>query len=364
MIPITLYRYLTHRFLGVFAVIYSGLLSVIYLFETVEILRRLAKRGNIEFDLVITIGLYKLPEIGLQVVPFAVFYATVYMLWTMSRQSELAVIRASGVSAWQFLSPLIITAFLIGVLKVTAINPLAAVLVKQYEIMEARHLSRTGSLVNLSETGLWLKQPFADRTMIIHAPQVELPQWHFKNPIIFYFNLKHQLTTRIDAPYAKVVGNQLQVEKAMIHQSGEARSEFAGTLTVETEMTSSEIEQRFSSPRTISFWAMPSYVEILKNAGFPTNPLRARFFKLLFEPLLYVGMLFLGAGISMSRARVSKGMRVTIASVSVPVLVFFLGDLLQALGISEKLPLVLASGAPALITLMIGVWVILHLEDG
>ena len=41
-----------------------------------------------------------------------------------------------------------------------------------------------------------------------------------------------------------------------------------------------------------------------------------------------------------------------------------MGDFLQALGISERLPIVLAAFAPATISLLMGLTALLYLEDG
>ena len=45
-------------------------------------------------------------------------------------------------------------------------------------------------------------------------------------------------------------------------------------------------------------------------------------------------------------------------------LLYFLSDVVYALGVSSKLPVVIAAWSPALITSFLGISVLLHLEDG
>ena len=44
----------------------------------------------------------------------------------LSRSSELVIVRASGVSVWQFLQPALLVGLLIGIFAITVYNPLAA----------------------------------------------------------------------------------------------------------------------------------------------------------------------------------------------------------------------------------------------
>ena len=45
-------------------------------------------------------------------------------------------------------------------------------------------------------------------------------------------------------------------------------------------------------------------------------------------------------------------------------LLYFLSDVVYALGVSSKLPVIMAAWSPALITSFLGIAVLLHLEDG
>ena len=45
-------------------------------------------------------------------------------------------------------------------------------------------------------------------------------------------------------------------------------------------------------------------------------------------------------------------------------LLYFLSDVVFALGVSSKIPIVLAAWSPALVSTFIGIAILLHLEDG
>ena len=55
---------------------------------------------------------------------------------------------------------------------------------------------------------------------------------------------------------------------------------------------------------------------------------------------------------------------IMVSGIGTGFLLYFLSDVVYALGVSSKLPVVLAAWSPALITSFLGVAVLLHLEDG
>lgn len=107
--PSTL-SYLAIRYTVSFLQILGALLAIVYLFDTVELLRRAAKFDNVPFTLVLQMGLLKLPDIGQIVLPFAILFSRFIPsgFWPAGR--ELVIIRAAGMSVWQFLGPIILVA--------------------------------------------------------------------------------------------------------------------------------------------------------------------------------------------------------------------------------------------------------------
>jgi lipopolysaccharide export system permease protein len=88
------------------------------------------------------------------------------------------------------------------------------------------------------------------------------------------------------------------------------------------------------------------------------------YYALLCEPLLYIALILLAAALALRPPRQMKSWTIVLGSLGVAFLVFFMGDVLHALGISEALPLLAAAAAPTAISMLLGIAAILHLEDG
>ena len=91
---------------------------------------------------------------------------------------------------------------------------------------------------------------------------------------------------------------------------------------------------------------------------------RALFNKLLALPLLFTAMVVLAATFSLRPQRRGRVGLIVLAGVVCGFMLYFLSNLVFALGISGKLPVALAAWTPAAIALALALPLLLHLEDG
>lgn len=361
----TLFWYIGRQYWVNFLGFFATLMTVTYVFETVELSRRLGKRGDIDIGLLTKMGLLKLPEVGQQLFPFAVLFAAIFTFWRLTRSHELIVVRSAGISAWRFMMPVLSTAVLIALVKITLINPASSILLQEYERLENRYIGNNAtSAIDLSGTGLWLKQDTENGPAILHAPKVKTPEWLLDNVIVFFYDKSLQLTHRLDSPSAHLSDGAWVFDNATISKTGQIQPETLEKSQLATDLTVDEIESRFSSPQTVSFWQLPNYIRVLEATGFSANQMKAHYFSLLSEPVLYLSLILLAAALALRPPRQNSNWSMVIGSVGIAFLVFFMGDVLKAFGISDLLPIMVAAFAPAAISLMIGLGAILHLEDG
>ena len=144
-------RYIGKRFLYSFFGIYAGLLLMIYLVDAIQLIRDLSKHGNLAMGRLLEMTALHLPQTGLDLMPFAILIAAVFTFWRLTRTSELIVVRATGVSAWQFLCAPIMIGLALAVLKIGILNPIGAVMIGRYERMEARFLSDSDDIINIAK---------------------------------------------------------------------------------------------------------------------------------------------------------------------------------------------------------------------
>lgn len=348
------------NFVGLLAI----LLSIVYLFDTVELLRRANKRDDVPLGIVLEMGLLKLPEVGQMIFPFAILFAAMLTFWHLTRKYELIVARSAGISVWQFLAPVLGVAVLIGALQATAINPVGATFLRRFEALESRYLIREETIVTLLEGGLWLRQPLDEgQYRILHARNVKIPEWTLSGIMVLTFAENDRLLSRVDAMTARIIDRDWLLEDVVRHGE-DMKAVPAQTLKIPTNMNAQEIEDSFASPETLSFWVLPEFIHMLERTGFDTTRFRLQFQVLMARPLLFASMILIAAIVSLRPPRSGHVFTFVAAGVLAGFVMFFFSSFLEALGASQQIPVWLAAWSPPLIALFSGIAILLTTEDG
>ncbi len=373
----TLSGYLAKKYVINLLILLGSLLSIIYLFDTVELIRRASKHPDIPMILVLQMGLLKLPEVGQVLFPFAVLFSAMFTFWQLTRKYELIVVRAAGFSVWQFLLPIAAVGLLFGVMQITIINPVGAVFVGKFEELERTYLKRQKNQIAVFREGLWLKQAiliesddtYEDKSdlvsgyIILHAQKIQQPKWMLNNVTIFYFTDNNRFLQRADAKTATLKDNSWHLDDVIIHKaSGSFVKESSYKLP--TTLTRQEIEESFASPESMSFWKLPAYIRTLERTGFDATKLKVYYHSLLSQPLMFCAMILLAASVSMRPPRARGTFTMVATGVFIGFIIFFLSSFLQALGSSQQIPIALAAWSPALIAFLLGLAVMMNIEDG
>ncbi|MGH6953834.1 MAG: LPS export ABC transporter permease LptG [Alphaproteobacteria bacterium] len=362
-VPRTLSGYLARHFLVWVGGAYAAMLALVLLIEVVELLRRASAKEEATFAVVLDMALLRLPFLAQKLVPYAVLFGGMTAFWRLTRSRELVVVRAAGLSVWQFLLPALGLAFLIGVITITTFNPVAAVMQSRYEQLESKYLRGRSSLLAVSSTGVWLRQLDPGGQSVIHSQRASLQTMEFSDVIIFLFEGRDKFIGRIDAASATLRDGFWQIKDAWF--TGTDRpARFESTHALKTDLTLDKIQDAFASPQSISFWELPGFAGTLESAGFSGLRHRLYWHSLLADPIVLCAMVLFAAAFTL-RPAIERGATLMMVGggVLTGFVLFFLSDVVFALGLSASVPVALAAWTPAVASVMVGLTLLLHLEE-
>ncbi len=364
-ISYTLSNYISRQFLISFIALFCIFLMLILLFDTIELIRRAASEPDVKFSMIMEMAALKLPFMGQKAFPFAVLFGGMATFWRLTRSHELEVTRAAGVSAWQFLVPVLFIAFFLGILKITLFNPLASTTLARYERMEAFHLDRNKSALTLSSAGLWLRQANEDGQSVVHANSIHQQgkEVELTKLIVFIFDNEGAFKERIDAAYAKLEDGFWHMKDAWLH-SPDRPPRLEKEYWLETNLTLNKIQDSFAPPETMSFWDLPGFISTMEKAGFSALRHRLHWHSLLAAPFLACAMILIAATFTLRHVRRGGTTFIIGGGVLVGFLLYFFSDVVFALGLSDSIPVTLAAWAPSGVSTLLGLAMLLHLEDG
>ena len=358
----TLYRYLGRQFLLGVAIVYSAFLLLAFSIDVVDLINRTAGR-DVPSAVIVGMALLQLPDLGQKLLPFAVLLGGVFCFVRLSRSQELVATRAAGVSAWDFLVPPLAVAVGIGVTVVLAVTPVSSRMLGQFAALEARYVKGQASQLTVSPNGLWLRQGNADQQSVIHALRVSDQGVRLDDVIVFLYGAKDHVQGRVDAKSAQLSRGAWVLDNAWV-SGNDGHATHYDHYNLPTTLTPAQIQESFAPPDTLSFWALPSFIQAAQNAGFSAVRYRLYLYTLLTLPALFAAMVFMAASFSLTLARAGGMARVVLIGALSGFAVYFFSDLTRALGQSGILPVALAATAPAAAAILIGMTLVFHQEDG
>ncbi|OEJ68533.1 LPS export ABC transporter permease LptG [Magnetovibrio blakemorei] len=361
----TLSLYIGRNFLLSFLAFFVGLLTLVFLLDFIELLRRASSKPEVTFWIISQMALLKLPHMGQLLFPFAALFGGMSAFWRLSRSQELAVTRAAGISVWQFILPALILAMALGVFKIAAFNPLSSATLSRFQTMEAIFLKGQKSVLAISDNGLWLRQGTAEGHAVVHAINLlqQGDQVTLQHTITYLFQGQDTFIGRIDAERAVLGDGFWRMENAWVN-SPEAPPEHLSEYWLETDLTLTKIQDNFAAPETMSFWKLPEFIKTLEEAGFSAIRHRLQWHSLLATPLLMCAMVLIAATFTLRHARRGATTFVIASGVFTGFILYFFSDVVFALGLSDSIPVTLAAWAPSGVASMLGLAMLFHLEDG
>jgi len=194
-----LFRYLLREYAKIFAMCFTGLMTIYLVIDFFEKVRRFLRYDASWLD-VLTYFLLKTPAISFQIAPLAVLMATLLTFGLLSRGHEITAMRSCGISLPWITAPFIVFASgisLVLLLFSSTVIPLAAG--KSEEIRTTRIEKKPPA------AALKLQQPWtrAGADSLMHVTSVSIDGKHLGGVRLFRFDRNFRLTDMTEAAEAR-----------------------------------------------------------------------------------------------------------------------------------------------------------------
>lgn len=359
-----LMKQLTLTFLGVMV----AALGIVFVFDMIELLRRAASTPNTSFWFLLQMGITKLPETIDLIFPFVIMISAMITFWRVSKSNEFVIIRASGVSIWGFLAPVLVATFIIGVINITIINPISSRMYELYETLNFRFKIQDMNAILFSEKGLWTRESIAnDGIMVIQAKYVnqENNELVLRHVSVMELDNKSRITKSTEA-FAATLNDkhELNLKDVQVYIPGKATEKY-NNLIYYTTLTPNRIKETFVTPESISFWNLPGTIKFYERSGFSVLKHHMRYLSLLASPFLLIAMVLIAAVFAL-RANQRRGgvLYLIVGGIVTGFLVYFLSQVIYAFGLNGYIPELLAVWTPIIIASCISITLLLQFEDG
>ena len=364
----TLQYYIARRFLWLVLVVSLVFTALLLPIDLMEQLRRLDGDGAGIGD-GLRLAALNLPAALYQILPLIVILSTLALFLSLSRSSELVVIRAAGRSALRAAAAPAASALLLGTAALAIVNPIVAATQTAYEREIAGFRTGISSVLSVSEEGVWLRQGDGAGQTVIRAARASLDGTVLFEVTFIAFDAEGSPVHRIDAERAALSDGEWLLRNAKTWPLGtsdnpERDSRVELQATTPSSLTRAQIRDSFGVPSSIPIFQLPGFIAQLEAAGFSGLSHRVWLQTELANPLMLTAMVLIGAAFSMRHARAGRTGIMVLAALLLGFGIFFLRNFAQVLGENGQLPVALAAWAPPAAAILLSLGIILFLEDG
>jgi len=360
----TLARYFGLRFLGTVVLVFLGIFLLVALLDYIEMMRRASDIPGVSPSLVAKISFYRVPQILERIMPFCILIGAMSCYLNLSRRLELVVARAAGVSAWQFIAPALIVAFVLGVFATAVYNPMSATLREISKRYEAEIFGQTpeNAIGGRGQT-FWLNQRSDEGDALISARSTR-EQGVFLNGVsVFLFDRAGHFASRVEARSGELRRGTWVFQDVRVVSIGAAPVD-QPEYRLKTDLTPEQVRESFATPETVPFWELPTYITIAEHAGLLAAGYRLQFQSLIARPFLLVAMVFVAASVSLRFFRFGGVQKMVLSGVAAGFLLYVLSKMTDDLAKAGLMHPITAAWLPVLVGGLTGLVALLYQEDG
>lgn len=333
--------------------IIGGVLSVLLVLLILDTLVGFAGQshviGQADYTMWHALGyvLLRMPQQIYELFPMIALLGTMLGLGGLANNSELIVVRAAGVSTWQFVISISKTAFLVMLLAVFIGEVIAPPAIQYAKLQRVKALSRQITLN--TDYGLWVR----DGESYVNVRRVET-DGSLTGITLYTFNERNELKSLTRAAKANYDGENwfmLKVSKTSFSKDGVKVSKFNRQKWI-TLLSPDLVNVVSVAPENLAIWKLGSYIDYLEENGLDSSTYKLSFWTKVFMPITIATMILIAIPFIMGSLRhTGVGQRILIGFLGG--LTFYLVNRLSGqMGIVYGLPAILSAGLPTALVLI------------
>lgn len=358
----TLGIYLFSQYVGTYLRASLGIASLILLIDMIEFSRSNADSDSLTLGTVLVATLLRIPGFYEKAIPFLVLISSIVTLVALNRKNELTIMRAAGISTWNFLTPVCIGSLCIGIVAVTVLNPISAYTFAVAQEIEAK-LKGTVSTNADTDVQKWLRQITDEGLTIIGAHGSARRGLLLTGVTFIHFNEDGSIAERLEAESAQLEEGQWRLENTTRFKAAETAQPL-GTVLVKSGLRPEFVEEALARPEAIPFFELYSKIEIAKAFGRNASSFATHLHSLIALPALLVTMTLIAATVSLRFVRSGLNLPVIYGGIISGFLLFVMTQIVKAFGNAAIMSPILAAWLPVFVAGAFSVSVLLSKEDG
>ena len=367
--PKTLFNYLIKLHLKHLITIFVIFFIIIFFVDLIELFRRssnkigLAKKENSIFLELVFMTILKAPNMMEKIFPLTILIGSIITFVKWRQNNYFVIVRSIGISMWKILIPICLNVFVLGVLSIIILNPISSIFNKKYDVLENNLFGHKKlNEFSLNTKGLWIMKKDRDKNFIINAKNVNKNKNILNQVLVFKSDHQNRFESKINAKQGIIIKNALKLKDGIVFSRNNIPKKFNDLILIEN-YNFDNFKILSEKPRNLDIFSLFQYIKLMKISGINISNHLAYLLKVLCQPILMISMVLISASLILRNHERKFPVSISSITLIIGFIIYFVADLILALGSMEKINPFLAGIGPTMISFFSGCFLVSSFDE-
>ena len=351
--------FIISSFLRSFLNIFLIMLSLVFILNILQEIEFFSSK-NVGSIYPIYLSLMNTPSIIFEMFPFIFLISTQFFFIKLFSNEEINIFKYSGLKNSKIIYILSILSLVMGLLAIVIFYNLSSTLQSYYlEIKNQYSTDKSDYLAVINKNGLWIKDIVDGKISIINSSKID--NNILSETFISIFDKNYKLLRNIRSNKVDIKNNKWLVYNASVFDDNSSKK--IELLEFETNFNQKKIESLFSNLSSLSILKLINLRDNYKSLNYSLVDVDLQINKILTYPLYLMLMTILSSIIMFNTKRFKSNSLKIVVGLFFSVIVYYLSNFFNVLGLTEKIPLIFAIISPLIILSILNSIMLLNINE-
>ena len=263
---------------------------------------RIVESSNMNMFTILYLSLLKLPSTINQIIPFAIIISTAFFYRYLIGNNEFISMRNVGYSIIDIFKPVGFAIFLIGIIFLSILNPLAALSEKKFELETSKDFSSLYS-INIKNNEIWIKNIQENNTNFIKFSNFDLKNMTAEK--IKIIEIDKNSKKFFLAEKGKLHNNNLNLQNVYYFNFNTEDNKTIDSINLNVNFNRDDIINSISNFKHIPFYKYKKHIKSLKKFNLYSQEVSLFYLSEIFKPFFLIILCFVVMGFA-SKSKKAK----------------------------------------------------------
>ena len=354
----TYIKFLVKVFLKSFLNVFLILLSLVFILNILNEIE-FFKNANVSSFYPLYLSLLNSPSVIFEMFPFIFLISTQFFFIKFFDNNEIQIFKYSGLKNTKILGVLSLLTFFMGLLIITFFYNLSSSLQGFYLELKNQYSKDDKYLAVITKNGLWIKDIVGTEISIINSSKIN--KNFLIDTFITTFDEDYNVIKSIKSDNIDIKNKRWLIHDPTIFQKNNSKK--IDLFEFESNFDLKRVKSLFSNLSSLSILKLLSLRENYKSLNYSIIEVDVQIHKIVSYPI-YLSLMTILSAIIMFNTKNFKSTTLKISiGLFLSVIIYYINNFFNVMGITEKVPLIIAVWMPVLIFCLINFIMLIKINE-